>query len=509
MEKKIKQYPIVIKEASEDGGRIVITTPDVDRDKDRVMPKGLILDNYLKNPVVAWAHNYRDPWALIGKSNSLDVSDKGIEADFSLRPAANDADPQNIIRLLWAGRWVVAASIGFDPFVEKDAIKENEFGGFDFLVAELLEWSLVPIPANQSALRLALKARQVSLASQPEREIEFIQQVSNLLRAGNVSEAAVLALLEKADDPPVTIPAPVFPTEPETPVETEEPDEEPETPAKIKEPDDDPEPDDESGSGDEPERPWLDKGLEQPEFLAWVRMLEVEDYHGKPQTIIAGFNADRVEIPKDAEKATINEYGEIEFVPHPEAGKTFYLRSVSYLPPIEIWDGEDAIYAASGRVDDDEELIAPYGNEYKITALGDVTLSLPWPLESGEPEPKQLKRVLDLCRVTSKNFRLASLAFKRFQRRVKILEGKLAESQNLAEDGATDPIVKSGRVLSAKNEGKIREARDLLDEVLESVADQEESDNDDKTADDLTDVFTADDLIELKLTALALRGLAI
>jgi len=35
---------------------------------------------------------------------------------------------------------------------------ENEFGGMDFVSWELLEWSLVPIPANQEALRLAIKS---------------------------------------------------------------------------------------------------------------------------------------------------------------------------------------------------------------------------------------------------------------------------------------------------------------------------------------------------------------
>jgi hypothetical protein len=35
---------------------------------------------------------------------------------------------------------------------------ENEVGGKDFVEWELLEISIVPIPANQNALRLAVKA---------------------------------------------------------------------------------------------------------------------------------------------------------------------------------------------------------------------------------------------------------------------------------------------------------------------------------------------------------------
>lgn len=150
-----KQFDIKIIEQKEDGGRILISTNVVDRDGDRVFPDGMIIDNYIKNPVVQWAHNYRDPWATIGRTVSLRLSDdgSGIEAEFELRPPANEHDPQNIIRLLWRGGWIRAASIGFDPVVAE----HNEHDGLDYVRWELLEWSLVPIPANQEALRLAVK----------------------------------------------------------------------------------------------------------------------------------------------------------------------------------------------------------------------------------------------------------------------------------------------------------------------------------------------------------------
>jgi hypothetical protein len=59
----------------------------------------------------------------------------------------------NIIRLLWDEGLLRAASIGFTPM----EWKENELGGKDFTKWSLLEISLVPIPANASALRLAAK----------------------------------------------------------------------------------------------------------------------------------------------------------------------------------------------------------------------------------------------------------------------------------------------------------------------------------------------------------------
>jgi len=149
-----KTIPIEIERKSSDGGRIVISTGDRDRDKDRVLPSGALIDNYLKNPVVQYGHNYREPWATVGKTTALEITPAGIVAEFELRPAANDSDPQNVVRLLWEGEWIRTASIGFIPIRSI----ENEVGGYDYEEWELLEWSLIPIPSNQAALRLASKA---------------------------------------------------------------------------------------------------------------------------------------------------------------------------------------------------------------------------------------------------------------------------------------------------------------------------------------------------------------
>jgi HK97 family phage prohead protease len=149
-----KTFTAELVSKSDAGGRITISTAGCDRDRDRVMSRGAVLENYLKNPVVMWGHSYGAPADVIGRTVNLDVQEGGITADFELRPAANDQDPQNIVRLLWDGGWVRTASIGFRPI----EMQPNEYGGNDITAWELLEWSLVPIPANQDALRLAAKA---------------------------------------------------------------------------------------------------------------------------------------------------------------------------------------------------------------------------------------------------------------------------------------------------------------------------------------------------------------
>jgi hypothetical protein len=139
-----------------DGGRIIITTPALDRDKDRVFPGGANVTDYLKNPVVLWGHNRQDPWAIIGKTTALTINEGSITADFELRPAASDTDPQHIIRALWENGFVRSASIGFRP--EIDTVKANGMGGMDIPSWSLLEWSLIPIPANQEAMRAVTKS---------------------------------------------------------------------------------------------------------------------------------------------------------------------------------------------------------------------------------------------------------------------------------------------------------------------------------------------------------------
>lgn len=148
-----KTVDIEITQRRKDGGDIVISTGRPDRDRDRVLPRGGRLDNYLRNPVVQWGHNYYEPWATIGRTESIEVSDAGLAANFTLREAASDTDPQHIILYLWQENFIRTASIGFRP----EEYTANDLGGLDFTVWELLEWSLVPIPANTDALRLAAK----------------------------------------------------------------------------------------------------------------------------------------------------------------------------------------------------------------------------------------------------------------------------------------------------------------------------------------------------------------
>jgi len=140
-------------EVRKEGEWIIASNASVDRDKDRVMPMGIDISNFQRNPILIFGHNYHEPWAVIGRAAEIRLSPESLDIRPELRKPANDSDPMTIISSLWDAGLLRAASIGFIP--KKG--KPNSFGGTDFEEVELLEISLVPLPANQDALRLAVK----------------------------------------------------------------------------------------------------------------------------------------------------------------------------------------------------------------------------------------------------------------------------------------------------------------------------------------------------------------
>lgn len=144
-----------IYQITKDGEWIIANTPALDRDKDRIFPEKIDTENFTKNPALFWGHNYRDPWAMIGRIGEWNVTSEQFKFKPELREPVNENDPMQIIRSLWDTGILRAASIGFMP---KDKPAPNEEGGYDYGEIELLEISLVPIPAHQDAMRMAIKA---------------------------------------------------------------------------------------------------------------------------------------------------------------------------------------------------------------------------------------------------------------------------------------------------------------------------------------------------------------
>ncbi len=168
-----KQY--IAKIETDDDERTVtaiISTDTIDRDFEVMKPSGANLENYMKNPVVLWAHNYAEP--SIGKALWVTKTRKNIRAKtkFADTPRADE------IYQLYRGGYLKAFSVGFisteshrpEP---KEIEKRPELANVRTIIDkwELLEFSAVPVPANPEALATAVKTKEVTVSKELRGEL--------------------------------------------------------------------------------------------------------------------------------------------------------------------------------------------------------------------------------------------------------------------------------------------------------------------------------------------------
>jgi HK97 family phage prohead protease len=116
---------------------------------------GWDLGNFEKNPVVLWAHDYRS--LPIGKAVSVEKVGSSLRAvaEFVPKDTPVVGPMAEAVSQLLKGGFLNATSVGFRPL--KSSFNE-ERGGFDFEKTELLEFSVVPVPAHPDALQDAKTA---------------------------------------------------------------------------------------------------------------------------------------------------------------------------------------------------------------------------------------------------------------------------------------------------------------------------------------------------------------
>lgn len=139
----IKEFVEETKAAADSGEfEVVVSTGDMDRQSEIVDQNGWMLDNYKKNPIVLWAHDY---FSLpIGICTSIEVQNGKLVAKGQFAPESANPFAQQV-RRLYDAKIVRATSVGFIPL---------DGGEGKITKAELLEFSFVPVPANPYALSL-------------------------------------------------------------------------------------------------------------------------------------------------------------------------------------------------------------------------------------------------------------------------------------------------------------------------------------------------------------------
>lgn len=176
MSKKIKQFNWQVKVLNEQERTIemVGSTESFDRYNDRMTMVGAKLDNYKKNPVILANHNYgySEKPSVIGRA--LDVHVEGNKLIFIIQFA--ETDNAKDWWYLYSKGFMNASSIGFIPL----KYTPNDQGGYDFLEWELLELSLVAVPANQEALQRAFENGKISKAFFNAINKEFEEDISTM-----------------------------------------------------------------------------------------------------------------------------------------------------------------------------------------------------------------------------------------------------------------------------------------------------------------------------------------
>jgi HK97 family phage prohead protease len=141
-----------IKASEDEGSRSVtftISTESVDRMGDTIDQAGWQLDAYRKNPVVLWAH---DSSSLpVAKAPKIWIDKTKLKADAEFTPAGMARFNDTVFDMVKGG-FLNATSVGFAPLKYAFVDDPNRKWGIDFMEQELLEFSVVPVPANAEAL---------------------------------------------------------------------------------------------------------------------------------------------------------------------------------------------------------------------------------------------------------------------------------------------------------------------------------------------------------------------
>jgi HK97 family phage prohead protease len=153
--------PAIIKSTAKPVHNFEYTMSDEtpDRYGDIVAHDGWVLDHFRNNPVALFGHNHDFP---IGRWLDVHI-DKEVKALRGRLDIPKGVSPRiDEIRLLVDAGYLPAVSVGFRSLTRPKQIKNeagDDTGGLHFLRHELLECSVVPVPANPSALAIAKSLR--------------------------------------------------------------------------------------------------------------------------------------------------------------------------------------------------------------------------------------------------------------------------------------------------------------------------------------------------------------
>jgi HK97 family phage prohead protease len=138
-----------IEKASDGSFTAIASTNSIDRHGEVVDNNGWDLKAFKKNPVILWAHDHSEP--AIGTAKKVWIEGAGKKAKLMIQPVLHDVtEKARAIKALVDQGIIKTLSVGFRPLESPD--------GVTFTQNELLEVSMVNVPANADAMMLAYKS---------------------------------------------------------------------------------------------------------------------------------------------------------------------------------------------------------------------------------------------------------------------------------------------------------------------------------------------------------------
>jgi HK97 family phage prohead protease len=130
------------------GFKFVGATSRLGRDGHVLIPSCLSLGNYKRNPIILWQHN---PSAPVARCTAISVVDGELRGTAEFPPAGTSETADEVCGLVKSGV-VSAVSIGFDVSDAEPLDPKRPHGGKRITQSELLEISLVSVPADTGAV---------------------------------------------------------------------------------------------------------------------------------------------------------------------------------------------------------------------------------------------------------------------------------------------------------------------------------------------------------------------
>lgn len=162
--------PTLTKAVGDGTFECVVSTSSTDRHRESIDTQGITIDTYMQNPVVLYGHDYQG--LPIGKTISLKQMKNKLTAKFQL---ATDIYPfaATVASMIEAG-YLSAVSIG-------GVVKQWSDDYMTIEQMEMVEFSIVPVPANAEALITSRSLEQAAGKGIGDIEREYKDFVSQVI----------------------------------------------------------------------------------------------------------------------------------------------------------------------------------------------------------------------------------------------------------------------------------------------------------------------------------------